>query len=109
KRLDRVAHDSAVSVLTPEEIQRRVDTVNVSTKIQQGYADNFTVLLENESEETVYARELRLLSERGVRLTEPHHLGSKETSQLEPKGKLQVAWRMQTNPAVTLVTNRSIK
>lgn len=107
QRLDQVAHDSAVSMLTPEEIQRRVDMVNVSSRIQQGYAENFSILLENDSEETVHAREIRLFSERGVRLTEPRRLDPKEPSKLEPKGRLQVAWRTQTNPAVTLVNLQS--
>ncbi len=109
QRLDQLAHDSAVSMLTPEEIQRRVDMVNVSANIRQGCADTFIVLLENESEETVYAREIRLFSEQGVRLTEPHRLDSKEPNKFEPKGKLQVTWRMQTNPAVTLISMRPIQ
>ncbi len=103
QNLDQRVHASAESVLTPEEVERRVGMVHVSARISQGHADNFILLLENESEETVYIKEIDLLSEKGVRLTEPHRLDPKGQNKLEAKGRLKVDWRMVTNPADSLL------
>jgi hypothetical protein len=93
-------------MLSPEEIQRRVDLTTVSARIDQGTAD-FIVVLTNESDETIRVMEVSLLSERGIRLTEPHLL--KERNIIEPRKRLTVDWRTQTIPADRLVSLQSPK
>jgi pyrimidine deaminase RibD-like protein len=74
-----------------DELQKRLDLTHVSARIGQGTID-FTVALTNESDETVRVKEIGLLSERGVRLTEPHLL--KERNIIEPRKWLTAAWRV---------------
>jgi pyrimidine deaminase RibD-like protein len=87
-------------------LQKRLDLVHVSARIEQGTAD-FILMLTNESDERVEVREVNLLSERGVRLTEPHLL--KERNTIEPRKWLTVDWRTQTNPADKLVSLQPAK
>lgn len=88
------------------ELQKRIDLINVSARIEQGTAD-FIAVLTNESDETIRVTEVGLLSERGVRLTEPHLL--KQGNTIEPRKWLTVDWRTQTNPADKLVSLQSAK
>jgi pyrimidine deaminase RibD-like protein len=88
------------------ELQKQIDLANVSARIEQGTAD-FIAVLTNESDETIRVTEVGLLSERGVRLTEPHLL--KQRNAIEPRKWLTVDWRTQTNPANKLVSLQSAK
>ncbi len=106
QRLDRLAGVVGNPILNADEIQRRLDLTNVSAKIDQGTID-FIVVLTNESDEKIKVTEVRLLSEQGVRLTEPHLLTERNT--IEPRKRLSVDWRTQPNPADKLVSLQSAK
>jgi hypothetical protein len=101
--LDRTAHENDASMFTPDEIQLRVDATNVSAKIMQGYRDAFSVLLTNESAESMVVKEIRLIGPKGIALTEPYMLPPESKRILEPKGRLQVDWRLQSDAAVNLI------
>jgi TIR domain len=100
--LDRTAHETG-GTLSPEEIQLRADATNVSAKVAQGYRDAFSLLLTNESAESVTVREIRLFGPKGVALAEPYVLPLESKRTLEPNGRLPVNWRPQSDPAVGLV------
>jgi hypothetical protein len=101
--LDRTAHESDAGMLTPEEIQPRVDATNVSAKIMQGFRDAFSVLLTNESAESVLVREIRLIGPKGIALTEPYVLPPEPKRTIEPHGRLQVDWKLQSDPTINLI------
>jgi len=84
-----------------EEIQRRLDLTHVSARIDQGTAD-FILRLTNESDEKIKVAEVGLVSQQGVRLTEPHLLTERNT--IEARKHLSVDWRTQPNPADKLVS-----
>ncbi len=88
------------------QLQKRLDLTNVSARIDQGTSD-FIIVLTNESDEKIKVTEVGLLSERGVRLTEPHLLTERNT--IEPRKRLSVDWRTQPNPADKLVSLQSAK
>jgi pyrimidine deaminase RibD-like protein len=88
------------------ELQKRIDLVHVSARIDQGTVD-FIVVLTNESAEKIRVTEVSLLSERGVRLTEPHPLT--ERNMIEPRKHLTVDWRTQMNPADKLASLQPAK
>jgi hypothetical protein len=104
KALDHKVHLSDASLLTPEEIQLRVDAANVSAKVTQGQREWFGVLLTNESDETVTVREIRLIGPKGVPLAEPYVLTPESKRTLEPKARLQVDWNVHSDPAGALVS-----
>jgi TIR domain-containing protein len=101
--LDRTAHETDASMLTPEEVQPRVDATNVSAKIREGFPDAFSVLLTNESAESVLVREIRLIGPKGIALTEPYVLPPESRRTIEPHGRLQVDWKPQSDPTVSLI------
>jgi hypothetical protein len=101
--LDQTAHESDTSMLTPEEIQLRADATNVSAKITQGYRDAFSVLLANESPESVVVREIRLIGPKAIALAEPYVLPQESKRTIEPHGRLQVDWKPQSDPAFSLI------
>ncbi|MGH9780349.1 MAG: toll/interleukin-1 receptor domain-containing protein [Candidatus Acidiferrales bacterium] len=103
--LDKAAHESDMNMLTPDEIQRRVDQMNVSA-IARGHFQQISVELKNESPETVtisyiqlYGRDLVPVSERYTLPLEP---SAKRT--LPPNGRLQVEMNLQSDPALKLVS-----
>jgi hypothetical protein len=104
RALDQKAHEKDAGLLTPDEIQFRVDAANVSAKITQGHREWFGVLLTNESEETVTVREIRLIGLKGVPLAEPHMLTPESKRTLEPKARLQVDWNVNSDLAGNLVS-----
>ncbi len=101
--LDRKAHERDASVLTPDEIQFRVDATNVSAKVMQGFREAFSVLLTNESAESVVVREIRLIGPKAIALAEPYILPQESKRTIEPHGRLQVDWKMLSDPAVSLI------
>jgi hypothetical protein len=101
--LDRTAHESDASTLTPEEIQLRVDAMNVSAKITQGFREAFSVLMTNESAESVDVREIRLIGPKAIALAEPYVLPRESKRTIEPHGRLRVDWKPQSDPVVSLI------
>src|SRR6266849_2155112 len=101
--LDRTAQESDATMLTPEEIQPRVDATNVSARIRQGFPDAFSVLLTNESAESVLVREIRLIGPKGIALTEPYVLPPESKRTIEPHARLQVEWKPQSDPTIGLI------
>jgi hypothetical protein len=101
--LDRKAHESDATMLTSDEIQLRVDTSNVSAKITQGQREWFGVLLTNESSETVTVTAIRLFGPNRVALADPHVLTPESKRTLEANAGLQVDWKINSDPAGTLV------
>jgi pyrimidine deaminase RibD-like protein len=90
-------------MLIADELQKRFDLIHVSARIDQG-TEYLRLALTNESDEEVRVTEVVLLSERGVRLTEPHLL--KERNTIEGRKWINVEWRTQPNPANKLVSLR---
>jgi len=101
--LDRIAHESDTSVLTTDEIQPRVDAANVSAKVMQGFPEAFSVLLMNESAESVLVKEIRLIGPKRIALTQPYVLPPESKRTIEPHGRLQVDWKPQPDPTITLI------
>ena len=100
---DRTAQENDTSLLTAEEIQLRVDLTNVSARIAQGYSDSFSILLTNESAESVLVREIRLIGPKSIALAAPYTLPHESKRTIAPHDRLQVDWKLQTNVAVNLM------
>ena len=90
-------------LLNVDELQKRFDLTHVSARIDQG-DEYFRLVLTNESDEEVRVMQVGLLSERGIRLTEPHLL--KEHNMIERGKWITVEWRTQPNPANKLASLR---
>jgi hypothetical protein len=102
QKLDRTAHESDATMLTPDEIQLRVDAANVSAAIRQGYSEWFILSLKNESSEKISVREIRLRGPNGIALADPYFLPESKRA-LEPNGNLGVEWKVSSDPAGTLI------
>ncbi len=107
RALDRTAHEAAESTLTPEEIQLRVDAVNVSAKVMEGFREALSVLLTNESAESVVVKEIRLIGPREITLSEPFVLPQESGRVLKPNGRLQVGLKFRSDPIIQLVSLNS--
>ena len=91
-----------------DETQNRVDAVEVSASIQQGLAQNFVILLKNDSDEVVRVKEVRLFSDNGIRVTDPACPPSEDQWTIQPRKGLQIGWRAQPDPAISLSTLKDI-
>jgi len=90
-----------------EDAQSRFSVEQCTTLVFKGlraiYPDAFSVLLRNESAESVLVREIRLIGPKGIALTEPYVLPPESKRTIEPRGRLQVDWKPQSDPTVSLI------
>ncbi len=107
QRLDNLAGVSPTSTPATEELELRFDLVHVSAAIEHGHASNFVVRLTNESNEVIEIKQVILLSERGIRITDPYVLT--ERNMVEARGRLMAAWRALPNPADFLISSHASK
>lgn len=104
KAADKKIINSNPTYMSPEDIQHRVDSVELSVRIDQGYAQYFAVLVENGSSEEVEIEEIHLESKDGHRLTEPVRPKPNETWKMGANGRLAINFQLKTDPAVQLLT-----
>lgn len=81
-----------------------MDAVELSVRIDQGFAQWFMILVENESSEEVTVTEVLLERAQGHRLTNAARPGPKENWTMQPAGRVNIAWQAQPDPAVNLAT-----
>jgi hypothetical protein len=90
--------------MSPEDIQHRLDSVELSVRIDQGIAQYFVLLIENGSSEGVELEEVHLESKDGHRLAEPVRPKPNEIWKIEAKGRLAINFQLQSDPSVQLLT-----
>jgi hypothetical protein len=113
KRLNEAAQAADVTTMHPDEIQRRLDAVELAVRIDQGHAQGFQLLFENESAENLVVKEIRLESEKEHRLTNPYqvHEDKKRTMasrNKRPENMLTISWQATPDPANRLASEYGI-
>jgi hypothetical protein len=104
KTADERILGSNVAYMSSEDIQHRLDSVELSVRINQGIAEYFMLLVENESSEEVEIEEIQLESKDGHRLADPARPKPSETWKMEAKGRLAINCQLQPDPSVQLLT-----
>src|SRR6266700_1777197 len=104
KTADEKVISSNPVYMSSEDIQHRLDSVELSVRIDQGYAQYFALLVENGSSERVEIEEIHLESKDGHRLTDPVRPKPNEIWNIEAKGRLAINFQLQSDPAVQLLT-----
>jgi len=99
--IERGIQASEIPMLSPEEVQRRIDLVHVSARIQRSVGQYVELVLTNESAESVVVRKISLLSEKDLPLTEGYS-PPLEKGKIDPAGALWPSWTAKTSPGTTL-------
>jgi hypothetical protein len=90
--------------MSPEDIQHRLDSIELSVRIDEGFAQYFALLVENGSSEEVEIEEIHLESKDGHRLAEPVRPKPNQTWKIEARGRLAINFQLQSDPSVQLLT-----
>lgn len=92
--------------LPPEEIQRRLNSVELSVRLDQGMGEWFSLLVENQSTEDIEIEEMQLESKEGHSLTNPARPKPPNQWTLGPKpnGRLSIQCQLQPDPVTQLLT-----
>jgi len=92
--------------LSADEIQRRLNAVELSVRLDQGTSDYFSVLVENQSPEVVEIEEMHLESKDGHSLTNPARPKPPNQWTLGPKpsGRVSIQCQLQPDPVTQLLT-----
>jgi len=88
--------------LSQTEVNWRVEKVRLWIKLVNGTADNFLLNVENKSEEEIDVEEVRLESG-GYSITEQAFPFTFGLWKVLPKCSLPLAWRCDTDPAMSLI------
>jgi hypothetical protein len=99
KELDYEASLMQPESVSFEERRMRMQAIELTAYIDQGYPQLFRVLLTNRSEELVVIRAIQLQSLEGVLLTSPAEPTKNGQWKIEPKGKCPIEWTPNRNPA----------
>ncbi len=95
--------ESVAPRLTPAQVQNRIAAVDLELSIQQGISELFIVNVENESEETVTVKKIKI-SHEGVKLAETPPPGPKDDWVLGPRLRRQIEWNARNpDPAIKLM------
>lgn len=89
-----------------DEIQRRLNSVELAVRLDQGVGEWFSLLVENQSTEDLEIEEMQLESKDGHSLTNPARPKPPTVWKLEPKpnGRLSIQCQLQPDPVVQLLT-----
>jgi len=90
--------------MSSEDIQHRLDSVELSVRIDEGMAQYFALLIENGSSEGVEIEEIHLESKDGHRLAEPVRPKPSQIWKIEARGRLAINFQLQSDPSVQLLT-----
>jgi len=93
--------------ISAAEISKRVDAARIIATIEQGLAANFLIDVQNDSDDEVTVKEVELLSENDIRLTQPARQPEKHLWRFPPRAKLPIGWRAQPDPAGALIKMNS--
>jgi hypothetical protein len=104
KQADRDVVASSPAFMPTEEIQRRLNSVQLSVRLDQGTGQWFVLLVENESSENIDIEEMVLETKEGHRLADPARPKSGEEWRLGPKGRLSISSQLQPDPCVQILT-----
>lgn len=104
KAVDEKIIGSNPSYMSPEDMQHRLDSVELSVRIDEGIAQYFALLVENGSSEGVEIEEIHLESKDGHRLAEPVRPKPNQIWNIEAKGRLAINFQLQSDPSVQLLT-----
>ena len=89
--------------LSSGDIQHRVDAVELSVQIIQGRGEYFELLVENDSNENVTVKEVKMESREGHRVAMMRP-GPKDNWRIVPRGRASIVGRTQPDPAAELAT-----
>jgi diguanylate cyclase (GGDEF)-like protein len=88
--------------LSAAEKGKRVEAAQATVRIEQGIAENFVVVVRNDSNDELTLKEIRLLSN-DIRLTDPARPHGEAVWKVQPKGgTLPIGWRAQPDPTGVL-------
>ncbi len=104
KELDYKASVMQPESLSFEERRMRLQAVEVTAYVDQGYPQLFRVLLTNRSKEIIIIRALQLLSLEGVLLASAAEPTKEDQWRIEPRGRCAVEWTPDRNPAGELMS-----
>jgi hypothetical protein len=87
-----------------EEIQSRLNSGQLSVRLDQGIGQWFVLLVENESSENIEIEEMILETKEGHRLADSAHPKAGEVWKVGPKGRPSVNSQLQPDPCVQILT-----
>jgi hypothetical protein len=90
--------------LPVEEIQSRLNFVQLSVRLDQGIGQWFVLLVENKSSENIEIEEMILETKEGHRLADPAHAKAGEVWKFGPNGRLSINSQLQPDPCVQILT-----
>jgi hypothetical protein len=106
KELDQAIVTSHPAFLPPDEIERRLESVELSIRLDQGIGEWFSLLVENQSFEEIEIEEMVLESKQGHSLTKPARPAPPNVWRLDPKpnGRVSIQCQLQPDPVAQLLT-----